>query len=162
VHFTKWANVYTAIHRTAFIMRASRVAARKSADRYGPPNRASAQRALAWLKREREQVDPAQGKLTLAELCDRYAATIQHQKSKTIERKELIVRRIKQHWPTSRLSQVTKVKPSHVDLWISHYRFGPHSRNLHMACIKEFGEKNLPVTKSKSRSPGRVGSPWLI
>ena len=29
-------------------------------------DRASAQRALAWLKQEREQVDPAQGKLTLA------------------------------------------------------------------------------------------------
>ena len=37
-------------------------------------DRASAQRALAWLKQEREQVDPAQGKLTLAELCDRYSA----------------------------------------------------------------------------------------
>src|SRR6266496_1858118 len=47
-------------------------------------DRASAQRALAWLKQEREQVDPAQGKLTLAELCDRYVATIQHQKPKTI------------------------------------------------------------------------------
>jgi hypothetical protein len=42
-------------------------------------DRASAQRALAWLKEEREQIDPAQGKLTLAELCDRYSATIQHQ-----------------------------------------------------------------------------------
>ena len=37
-------------------------------------DRASAQRALAWLKQEREQVDPAQGKLTLGELCDRYSA----------------------------------------------------------------------------------------
>jgi hypothetical protein len=42
-------------------------------------DRASAQRALAWLKQEREQIDPAQDKLTLAELCDRYSATIQHQ-----------------------------------------------------------------------------------
>ena len=46
-------------------------------------DRASAQRALAWLKQEREQIDPAQGKLTLGELCDRYSATIQHQKPKT-------------------------------------------------------------------------------
>jgi integrase len=103
-------------------------------------DRASAQRALAWLKQEREQVDPAQGKLTLSELCDRYSATIQHQKPKTVERKSLIVRRIKEHWPTGRLTQVAKVKPSHVDLWISRYRFGPHSRNLHMACIKEIFE----------------------
>src|SRR4029450_1405554 len=56
---------------------------------------ASAQRGLAGGKQEREQLDRAQGKLTLAELCDRYAVTIQHQKPKTIERKKLIIRRIK-------------------------------------------------------------------
>jgi integrase len=100
-------------------------------------DRTSAQRALAWLKQEREQVDPAQGKLTLAELCGRYLQTVQHQKPKTVERKTLIVRRIRTQWPTGKLTQVAKVKPSHVDLWISRYRFGPHSRNLHMACIKE-------------------------
>src|SRR5207237_9808281 len=47
----------------------------------------SAQRALTWLTQEQKQVDPAQGKLTLGELCDRYSAIIQHQKPKTIERK---------------------------------------------------------------------------
>src|SRR5215475_16152262 len=76
-------------------------------------DRASAQRALAWLKQERDEIDPAQGKVTIAELCDRYSATVQHQKSKTIERKALIIRRIKTHWPTGRLTQVAKVKPSH-------------------------------------------------
>src|SRR6188472_2049807 len=69
-------------------------------------DRASAQRALAWLKEERKQVDPAQGKLTIAELCDRYCQTIQHQKPKTVGRKSLIIRRIKSHWPTGRLAQV--------------------------------------------------------
>jgi hypothetical protein len=67
-------------------------------------DRASAQRALAWLKQEREQVDPTQGQLTLAELCDRYAATIRHQAAKTIQRKLLIVHRIKSHWPTGGLT----------------------------------------------------------
>jgi integrase len=100
-------------------------------------DRASAQRALAWLKQERDEIDPTQGKLTIAELCDRYSATVQHQKPKTIERKALIIQRIKTQWPTGRLTQVAKVKPSHVDHWISRYRFGPHSRNLHMACIKD-------------------------
>jgi len=103
-------------------------------------DRVSAQRALAWLKQEREQVDPAQGRLTLAELCDHYAATIQHQKPKTIERKKLIIGRIRKHWPTGKLTQVTKVKLSHVDVWISRYRFGPHSRNLHIACVKDVFE----------------------
>jgi integrase len=99
-------------------------------------DRASAQRALAWLKEERKQVDPAQGKLTLGELCHRYSETIQHLKPKTIERKALIIRRAKSDWPTGRLTQVTKIKPSHVDLWISRYRFGPVSRNQHAAEIK--------------------------
>ena len=99
-------------------------------------DRASAQRALAWLKQEQEQVDPAQGKITLAKLCDRYLATVQHQKPKTIERKALIARRIKSDWPTGRLTQVAKVKPSHVDLWVSRYSFGPVSRNQHAAEIK--------------------------
>jgi hypothetical protein len=115
-------------------------------------DRASAQRALAWLKQERQQVDPTQGKLTLGELCDRYTATIQHQKPKTIERKSLIIRRVKSHWSTGRLTQVTKVKPSHVDLWISRYRFGPHSRNLHMACIKEIFE--MAVRDGTREYPG--------
>ena len=88
-------------------------------------DRASAQRALAWLKQEREQIDPAQGKLTLAELCDRYSQTIQHQTAENRRAKALIIRRIKSHWPTGRLTQVAKIKPSHVDLWISRYRFGP-------------------------------------
>jgi len=103
-------------------------------------DRASAQRALAWLKQEQQQVDPAQGKLTLAELCDRYSATFQHQRPKTIERRALIVRRVKLHWPTGRLTQVARVKPSHVDLWLSRYRFGPVSRNKHSAEIKRIFE----------------------
>jgi integrase len=103
-------------------------------------DRALAQRALAWLKEERKQVDPAQGKLTLAELCDRYWQTIRHQKPKTVERKALIIRRLKSDWSTGRLTQVTKIKSSHVDLWISRYRFGPVSRNQHAAEIKQIFE----------------------
>jgi integrase len=100
-------------------------------------DRASAQRALAWLKQEREQIDPAQGKLTLGELCDRYSATIQHQAPKTVQRKLFIVHRVKSHWPTGRVTQIAKVKPSHVDLWLSRYDFGSASRNLFISCIKE-------------------------
>jgi integrase len=100
-------------------------------------DRASAQRALAWLKQEQEQVDPAQGKITLAELCDRYSASIEHQKPKTIERKALIIQRIKNHWPTGKLTQIAKVKPSHVDVWLSRWRFGPVSRNHYRTCLNQ-------------------------
>jgi integrase len=128
-------------------------------------DRASAQRALAWAKQERDQIDPAQGKLTLAELCDRYSATIQHQKPKTIERKALIIHRIKSHWPTGKLTQIAKIKPSHVDLWISRYRFGPHSRNLHMACIKEIFEMAVRdgiISRSPAAHLRRVKPPKPI
>jgi len=96
-----------------------------------------AKRELARLKDEQRQLDRSQGKLTLRELCDRYLKTVQHQKPKTIERKELIVRRIKDDWPTGKLTQVSKIKPSDVDVWLSCYSFGPTSRNSHVESVKQ-------------------------
>src|SRR5947207_4328987 len=95
-------------------------------------DRQTANRELARFKEEQREIDRSQGKLTLAELCDRYLKTIQHQKPKTVERKELIVRRIKDDWPTGKLTRVSKIKPSDVDLWLSRYAFGPVSRNFHL------------------------------
>src|SRR6266481_165135 len=96
-----------------------------------------AKRKLAGFKDEQRQIDRSQGKVTLTELCDRYLKTVQHQKPKTLERKTCIVGRIKNDWPTGRLTQVAKIKPSDVDLWLSRYRFGSASRNLHISCVKE-------------------------
>jgi hypothetical protein len=70
-------------------------------------------------------------------LCDRYIKTVQYQKPRTVERKTAIVARIKRDWPTGSLTQVAKIKPSDVDLWLSRYRFGPVSRNLHISCARE-------------------------
>jgi integrase len=95
-----------------------------------------ARRRLTALRDEQRQIDRSQGKLTLAELCDRYLATVQHQKPKTVERKTLIVRRMKQGWPSGALTQVAKIKPSQCDLWLSRYKLGPVSRNLHIRCAK--------------------------
>jgi len=100
-------------------------------------DRKLAERNLAKKKDDQSQIDRSQGKLTLAELCDRYLKTVQHQKPKTIERKTFIAGRIKTDWPTGKLLQIGKVKPSDVDLWLSRYRFGSASRNLHISCVKE-------------------------
>jgi integrase len=100
-------------------------------------DRKLAERNLAKKKEDQSHIDCSQGKLTLAELCDRYLKTVQHQKPKTIERKTFIVRRIKMDWPIGKLTQVGKIKPSDVDLWLSRYRFGSASRNLHISCVKE-------------------------
>lgn len=103
----------------------------------GTTDRTLARRKLSALKDELRQIDRSQGRVTLAELCDRYLKTVQHQKPKTVERKTFIVGRIKTDWPTGKLTQVGKIKPSEVDLWLSRYRFGSASRNLHISCVKE-------------------------
>jgi integrase len=103
----------------------------------GTTDRTLARRKLSALKDELRQIDRSQGRVTLAELCDRYLKTVQHQKLKTVERKTFIVGRIKTDWPTGKLTQVAKIKPSDVDLWLSRYRFGSASRNLHISCVKE-------------------------
>jgi integrase len=128
-------------------------------------DRASAQRALVWLKQERKEVDPAQGKLTLADVCDRYLQTVQHQKPKTVVRKTLIVRRVKEQWPAGKLTQIAKIRPSHVDVWISRYRFGPHSHNLHMECIKgifEMAVRDGIISRSTAAHLRRVKPPKPI
>jgi len=95
-----------------------------------------ARRELARFKGAQRQIDRSQGKLTLSELCDRFLKTIQHQRPKTVAQKTLIIQRIKHDWPTGPHTQVPKVRPSDVDLWLSRYAFGPSSRNLHIATIK--------------------------
>ncbi len=103
----------------------------------GTTDRDLARRNLAKLKHEQRQVDRSKGKVSLAELCDQYLATVQHQKPKTVERKTLIVRRLKSDWPTGPLTQAAKIKPSDVRLWLARYKFGPVARNHHLAFLKQ-------------------------
>src|SRR4249919_964630 len=106
----------------------------------GTTDPAVARRNLAALKDELRQTDRSQGRISLEKLADRYLQTIQHQKPKTVERKTFIIGRVKDHWPTGKLTQVGKIKPSDVDLWLSRYHFGSASRNLFISCIKEMFE----------------------
>jgi hypothetical protein len=80
-------------------------------------DRQLANRNLKKLKEEQSQIDRSKSKMTLAELCERYLSVIQHQKPKTIERKTLIVRRIKTQWPGGSLVQISKVNQSDVLMW---------------------------------------------
>jgi integrase len=100
-------------------------------------DRKTAERNLAKKKEEQSQIDRSKSKTTLAELCKTYLKTIQHQSAKTVERKKCIVERIKSHWPTGSNTQVGKIKPSDVQVWLSRYSFGSASRNLHLSCVKE-------------------------
>ena len=100
-------------------------------------DRILAERTLAKKKEQQSQIDRSKSKMTLAHLCDVFLKTVQHQKPKTIERKTLIIQRIKSDWPTGSQTQVSKIRPTDISLWLGRYRFGPVSRNLHLACIKD-------------------------
>jgi integrase len=100
-------------------------------------DRAIANRNLAKFKREQGQIDRSQGKLTLAELCDRWVATIRNLRPKTVKQKSYIISKIKRDWPTGSIIQVAKIKPSDCDLWLVRYHFGASSRNVHVQCLKD-------------------------
>jgi integrase len=99
-----------------------------------------AKRRLAKLKDDLHKIDPSKGRISLAELCDQYLKTVQHQKAKTIERKTLIVQRLKTEWPGGSDCKLGKIKPSDVQLWLAQYKFGSASRNLHLAAVKDIFE----------------------
>src|SRR5215813_8501176 len=102
-----------------------------------------ARRNLAELKKQQRQIDRSRGRVTLRELCDQWLETIQHWKPKTLEQKNHIAARIKEHWPTGSLVQVAKIKPSDCDLWLarcarkSRNRFSASLRNAHVQILKE-------------------------
>jgi integrase len=102
-------------------------------------DREVARRKLADFRNQQRQTDRSAGKVTVAALCDEFlkAARALHHKAKTVERRELIVGRIKSDWPTGGFTQVARVKPGDCDMWLAQYRFGIASRNLHVACLKE-------------------------
>ncbi|HEY2627115.1 MAG TPA: hypothetical protein VGI41_10250, partial [Candidatus Udaeobacter sp.] len=123
-----------------------------------------AKRRLAKLKDDQRQIDRSKSKVTLSELCDRYLCTVQHQKRKTVERKTYIVNRIKTQWPGGSNCQVGKIKPSDVQLWLSRYKFGPVSRNLHLACIKEIlamaiGDGIIPYSPASNLKAVKLDKP---
>ncbi len=104
-------------------------------------DRTLAKRKLSEFRDKQGQIDRSQGRLTLAELCDRYLKTVQHRKAKTVKRNILIADRIKADWPTGKVTQVAKVKAGDCDEWLSKYKFGVESRNLHIWFLKKLFAK---------------------
>ena len=102
----------------------------------GTTDKPMAKRKLADLQRELHRVDLAAGKCSLAEMCDRYLATVQHQKPKTIRRKKDIAAVLKRDFPGGADVSVTKIVPSKVLAWLASYDFGPPSYNLYLEFIR--------------------------
>jgi integrase len=100
-------------------------------------DRTLAKRLLTQFKQEQRQIDRSQGRTTLSELWDRYLQTVRHQKPQTVAGKTRIVCKIKQHWPTGSLTQLTAIKPSECDFFLVRVGGGASFRN---ACIQVLRE----------------------
>jgi len=92
-----------------------------------------ARRKLRDFKGDLARMDPEAGQITLASLCERYLATVQHQSPKTIRRKVDIVARIKRHWGETAAG---KVRKSDVLGWLAKFSFGEVSYNLHLGVMR--------------------------
>lgn len=93
-------------------------------------DRATAKRKLADLHKEVDRTEAGAGRVTVAKLCEKYLATVQHQKPKTLKRKRHIAARLLADFPGGADVPVGKVKPSQVSSWLASYPFGVASYNL--------------------------------
>ena len=82
-------------------------------------DRAVAKRKLADFQREVGRTLPGANRMTVAQLCDAYLKTQQHLEAKTREGKDSVIRRIKDTWPEGSNQVIERVRPSHVEGWLS-------------------------------------------
>ena len=95
-------------------------------------DRALAKRRLRDKLDNLARVNLTGGKCSLAEMCDRYLATVQNQKPKTLRRKTDIAARMKADFPGGAAVAITKVEASKVSAWLAGYPFGAASFNLYL------------------------------
>ncbi len=82
-------------------------------------DRAVAKRKLADFQREVGRTLPGANRITVAQLADTYLATQQHLEKSTLDDKARIILRIKKSWPGGSGQTLDKVRPSHVEGWLS-------------------------------------------
>jgi integrase len=103
-------------------------------------DRTLAQRKLREFRDQQRQIDPSRGNLTLAQLCDRWLATKQNAKAKTLGQKTYTVEQIKTRWPGGAAQRVRDVAPSHADLFLAQFKFGAASQNAFVTVLRELFE----------------------
>jgi integrase len=106
----------------------------------GTTDRALALRKLRDLREEERQLDPSRGNLTLAELCDRWLATKQNAKPKTLEGKTYVAEQIKTRWPGGAAQRLRDIAPSQADLFLAQFKFGAASYNAFVTVLRELFE----------------------
>jgi integrase len=98
-------------------------------------DRRTAERKLSDLRRARSRIDPAAGRVTLAEICSRYEETLGHLSKSSIKAKRGILRRLKIEWPKGAEQLITSIKSSDCETWLARQaeRVG---RSHYNACLQ--------------------------
>jgi integrase len=102
-------------------------------------DRQLANRKLAEFRQKKLKVDPKLAKITIAELCDRYAETLSHLSPSSIKAKEGILARLKSEWPEGRFAPLKSVKPSHGEKWLAKQsqRLGRSHYNAYLQLLRD-------------------------
>lgn len=105
----------------------------------GTDDRKLADRKLIDFRRDKSRVDVAAGRITLAELCERYEATLEHLSESTRTAKTGILQRLRSDWPEGVSQQVTKIKSSHCETWLARQakRIGRSHYNAYMQLLRD-------------------------
>jgi len=100
-------------------------------------NRRIAKRMLADRRQRLETIDHSASRMTVTDLCGKYWKTVEHQSAKTLERKELIRGRLLDKWPIDAPRQISKIRRSHLEVWLAQFELGAPSFNLHLGFLRE-------------------------
>lgn len=102
-------------------------------------DRKLANRKLAAFRANKSNVDPKLAKITIAELCHRYAETLAHLSASSIKAKRGILTRLKSEWPEGKFALLKSIKPSHCEKWLAKQslRLGRSHYNAYLQVLRD-------------------------
>jgi integrase len=102
-------------------------------------DRRTAERKLSDLRRAKGRIDPAAGRVTLAEICSRYEGTLGHLSKSSIKAKRGILRRLKTEWPKGAEQSITSIKTSDCETWLGRQakRVGRSHYNAYLQVLRD-------------------------
>jgi len=105
----------------------------------GVTDRQLAARKLADFRKKKLRVDPKLAKLTLEELCERYAETLAHLSASSVKAKMGILERLKSDWPEGEGAPLLSIKPSACEKWLSRQakRLGRSHYNAYLQLLRD-------------------------
>jgi integrase len=131
-----------------------------------------ARRLLGDFRKKLSRTDPKQGRVTIAQLADRYLSGIAGMKPKTIATRTAIIHKLKANWPGGAHALARDAKPSTIETWLAgeEKRLRAASFNEYLRVVrgmfavalkdKIIGES--PVTRKEKRreKPNRLTPTW--